>query len=597
MISTQTLLHHLYPDVAARQEFERLQKTIETYRERLSHHAEPAVVCPLLPFDQQTSILITYADQIQHPPVLPMKTLDEFCRRHLRGVVSAIHMLPFFPYSSDDGFSVIDYRSVDPRLGNWRDISRLGKDFELMFDMVLNHISAQSQWFQAFLQGDPRYANFFIVVEEDLDLQNVVRPRTSPLLTGFTAQSGEKRLWTTFSADQVDLNYQNPDLLLEMIDLLLFYVSQGAQFIRLDAIAYLWKDPRTSCIHQPQVHWIIQLLRQILEQVAPWVRLVTETNVQHQDNVAYFGDGKNEAHMVYNFALPPLVMHTLQTGNSSALSNWARSLVTPSPQTAFFNFLASHDGIGLNPVRGILSPEEIDALVECTLERGGLVSYKDNPDGSQSPYELNINYLDALSKAGSPEEEPLALQIQRFIAAHAIMFSLAGVPGIYFHSLFGSQGWKEGVQTTGRKRTINRQKLNQRQLERELATPDSPRARIFNALADLLRQRARQPAFDPRSGQIVLDGGEKLFALLRTPSEGRPPVLYIQNVIAENIHTRIELPERLVLTGLLLQDLISGVRYVTIEKYLDLYLRPYQSLWLISPEITERKDSKSIEHL
>ena len=130
------------------------------------------------------------------------------------------------------------------------------------------------------------------------------------------------------------------------------------------------------------------------------------------------------------------------TGDATALLRWAAGLTPPSNETTFFNFLASHDGIGLNPARGILHDAEIDAMVQQVLAHGGCVSYKSNPDGTAGPYELNINYFDAL--CGPTRREALALQIDRFVAAHAIMFSLAGVPGIYFHSLFGSRGWPKG---------------------------------------------------------------------------------------------------------------------------------------------------------
>ncbi len=412
------------------------------------------------------SILITYGDQLHDADQPPLRTLAEFCDTHLRGVVDGIHLLPFYPYSSDDGFSVIDYKQVNPALGTWDDVARVGQHFHLMFDGVINHISAQSEWFKAFLRDDPKYRDYFIVVEGDPDLSQVVRPRALPLLTEFTTPSGVKKVWTTFSADQIDLNYANPDVLLDIIDVLLFYVAHGAELIRLDAIAYLWKEIGTSCLHLPQTHRVIQLLRAILDEVAPHVALITETNVPHQDNLSYFGDGHNEAQLVYNFALPPLTLHTFHTGDASALTQWAASLTLPSDETTFFNFLASHDGIGLNPARGILRDDEITALVDRVVAHGGRVSYKSNPDGSTTPYELNINYFDALSDPNS--SEPLALQIDRFVAAHAIMLALSGVPGIYFHSLFGSRGWPEGVTITGQNRTINRQKFDRAEVEREL---------------------------------------------------------------------------------------------------------------------------------
>ncbi len=405
---------------------------------------------------ERDSILITYGDQVQVLGEKPLQTLSAFCKPHLRGVINGIHILPFYPWSSDDGFSVVDYLKVDSNLGNWEDISSMQNHFHLMFDGVINHISSQSEWFKAFLRDDPRYRDYFITVEGSPDLSQVIRPRSLPLLTTFQTLSGEKRVWTTFSNDQIDLNYKNPEVLLEILNVLLLYAERGATFIRLDAIAYLWKEIGTTCIHLPQAHHVIQFLRAALNEAAPHVQLITETNVPHTDNISYFGDGTDEAQLVYNFALPPLILHTFHTGDAHLLSNWAKTLTLPSDKTTFLNFLASHDGIGLNPVRGILSNKEIDSLVKKTLEHGGLISCKNNANGSQSPYEMNINYFDALSNPN--ENEPLELQIDRFIAAQAIMLSLVGMPGIYFHSLFGSRGWIEGVKQTGHNRTINREK-------------------------------------------------------------------------------------------------------------------------------------------
>ncbi|MGZ9236083.1 MAG: alpha-amylase family glycosyl hydrolase, partial [Anaerolineales bacterium] len=392
-------LIELYGQSAGSEAFERLRVILNRYVDIPA--SRPAAGDGIL--SERDSILITYADQISEPNTSPLQTLTHFCERHLPGSVSSIHLLPFFPYSSDDGFSVIDYQSVNPAFGSWDDISALSRNFRLMFDAVINHASVQHEWFRAFLRDDPQYRDYFIVVEGNPNLSQVVRPRALPLLTEFDTPSGSRQVWTTFSADQVDLNFQNPHVLLEIIDTLLFYVAQGAQLIRLDAIAYLWKEIGTSCIHLPQTHRIIRLFRSVLDAVAPQVLLVTETNVPHSDNISYFGNGHDEAQMVYNFALPPLLLHTFYAGNSQVLSKWAAGLALPSSRTTFFNFLASHDGIGVNPARGILADHEIDRMIERTVEHGGLVSYKNSPSGTQIPYELNINYFDALSNPRANE--------------------------------------------------------------------------------------------------------------------------------------------------------------------------------------------------
>jgi glycosidase len=562
----------LYGPSIEEETFERLRAILNGYQKSptVQHEGDPLL-------SEQDSVLITYADQLSEPHVFPLRTLTDFCERYLSGLVSCIHILPFYPYSSDDGFSVSDYREVNPEFGHWGHIAHLGRTFRLMFDAVINHASVQHEWFEGFLRDNPAYQEYFIVVDGDPDLSQVVRPRALPLLTEFQTPSGRKSVWTTFSADQVDLNFKNPNVLLEIIDTLLFYVTQGAQLIRLDAIAYLWKEIGTSCIHLPQTHQIIRLFRAVLDIVAPHVLMITETNVPHKDNISYFGNGTDEAQMVYNFALPPLVLHTIQTQNSRALSTWAAGLTLPSPQTTFFNFLASHDGIGVNPARGILLEEEIDALIQRAIDHGGLVSYKDDVSGKQIPYELNINYFDALSDPHS--EESLIIQVDRFMTAQAIMLALVGVPGIYFHSLFGSRGWRAGVDLTRRNRTINRQKFGLADFERELTDESSLRYQVFQRYGQLLRARAGASAFHPHGSQEILEYGEATFAILRSSPDRSTRVLCLHNISDQPQRVKIEMKE---IFGLFAGGLIDLITDHRMDDLLNgvVVLQPYQILWL-----------------
>lgn len=525
---------------------------------------------------ERDALLITYGDQVREPNVRPLRTLGEFCSKHLDGIVSGIHILPFYPYTSDDGFSVVDYKAVDPALGHWTDVAHIGHRFRPMFDAVINHISRQSAWFQAYVRGDLPYTDYFIECDPKADLSRVVRPRALPLLTPVETSRGTKHVWTTFSDDQMDLNFRNPQVLLEVLDVLLSYATHGAEFLRLDAIAYLWKEPGTSCIHLPQTHRIIQLIRAVFDVVAPHVMLITETNVPHADNVSYFGDGTNEAQLVYNFALPPLVLHAIHTGNATTLTRWAAGLSLPSDRVTFFTFLASHDGIGLNPARGILRDSEIEAMVERVRACGGLVSYKNNPDGSQSPYELNVNYFDALSNPD--DKEPLDVQVDRFLVAQAIMLALMGMPGIYFHSLFGSRGWAEGVKQTGRNRTINRQKLERAALEHELAEPGSQRSRVFHGYSRLLKARAGNPAFNPYAPQRVIECGDAVFAVLRISPDDRQRVLCLHNLSNRPQQPSPDCDRLFGASSNSSLDLIARERMQVRSRAIE--LRPYQVLWL-----------------
>jgi len=580
------LLTVLYGPDAAREVHQRLQSLLDVHRQRLS----PAPVASRsLALSERDAILITYGDQVTRPDEAPLATLAEFCRRHLLGVVSGVHILPFFPYTSDDGFSVVDYRAVDPALGDWPDVTRMGRELRLMFDAVVNHVSAASAWFRGFVAGDPAFREFFIEVAGDPELSQVVRPRALPLLTNFDTVYGPRRVWTTFSADQIDLNYRSPDVLLEIIDTLLFYVAHGAEFIRLDAIAYAWKEIGTSCIHLPQTHALVQLLRAVLDQVAPQVMIISETNVPHADNLSYFGDGTNEAQMVYNFALPPLLLHTLQTGSARKLTRWAHDLRLPSSRTTFFNFAASHDGVGLSPARGILSNAEIDVLVERSRAAGGRVSYKNNPDGSQSPYELNVNYLDALSIPG----EAQALAIDRFMVTQAILLALVGVPGIYFHSLFGSRGWPEGAARTGHNRSINREKLALDTLEHELAQSGHRRRRVFERYRRVLAVRAMTPAFHPLGVQEVLDRGDDLFVLVRRGQQPGQVALCLHNVTGREQRLRLSPPPALA-PGSAWLGVIDGQAFrIQNSGELQVTLRPYGFEWLVPRPALERVDARS----
>jgi len=569
------LLQMLYGEDQARETWKELSHILREFsRQKTGFPAQEA------PLSEKDALLITYGDTFHMPGVPPLRTLAAFIDKHLQNAITGIHILPFFPYSSDDGFSVIDYRAVDPKLGSWADITALGEGYRLMFDGVINHVSSQSAWFQAYLRDEPPYRDYFITADPDWDLSSVVRPRTLPLLTQVQTAAGPRSVWTTFSADQIDLNYANPQVLLEMISLLLFYVERGMDILRLDAIAYLWKEPGTACIHLYQTHAVIKIIRLVFDAVAPHVMLISETNVPHEDNISYFGDlipGTNrtdEAQLVYQFPLAPLILHTLATGDASRLSQWAATLESKG---LFFNFIASHDGIGVTPARGLLTESQIQALVERCLAHGGRVSYKSNPDGTQIPYELNITLYDALNDPSRPDAE---LDFARFMASQVIMLSLAGVPGIYIHSLFGSRNCQGCVEKTGQARSINREKFDYRQLDARLAQPESREGRILNEYRRLLTIRRKQPAFHPFATQRVVTIAPEAFSIVRTSLDGGQTILSLVNASGSargiRLDTRtLEIPSS---QGWL--DLLSGTSYPPDVTWFEIDLRPYQPCWL-----------------
>ena len=463
-------------------------------------------------WDQDDVFLITYGDQFYEDGETKLTTFNKMYQQFFSDTFPIVHFLPFFPYSSDDGFSVIDYEQVNPEIGDWADVQVMNRNARLMFDFVCNHMSAKSNWFQGYLNNRTSYKEFFIESDPSIDLSMVTRPRTSPLLSEFVDLDGKIRnIWTTFSDDQVDLNFANPKVLLRMIDVLLFYVDQGADFIRLDAVGFLWKKAGTSSIHLPETHKIIQLFRSIVEEVAPGTILITETNVPHQDNISYFGDGTNEAQMVYQFPLPPLVLHAIRTGNTSYLQKWANEIYLPTEGVSFFNFLASHDGIGLNPIRGIIDEIEILDLVASIEKEGALVNYKQNPDGSFSPYEINTTYIDALSNQSDEDE----LRLKRFMVAHSILLTIIGIPAVYVQSILGGRNYYEGVEKTGANRTINRQKYKASEICDSLLKSGSFRNQVYRELQELIQLRRSEEAFHPNCAMRVLETNHATFGIVR----------------------------------------------------------------------------------
>ena len=517
--------------------------------------------------DQSFNVMITYGDIVQRPGEAPLATLKAFMAKHLADSIAAIHILPFYPHSSDDGFSVMDYRAVDTKLGDWDDVAALGDDHPLMFDLVLNHASRKGQWFANYLGDVDPGRDYFIEVEPGTDLRAVVRPRSTPLLAEVATARGTRHLWATFSEDQIDLDFANPKVLSEFIDIIFEYVARGARLLRLDAVAFLWKDIGGPCIHLPQTHRLIKFLRALLAHYAPGVQLITETNVPHVENISYLVDG-DEAHVAYQFALPPLVADALLSGDARTLTGWAHNLPSLPTGCHFLNFTASHDGIGLRAVESILEAEAIERLVETVRERGGFVSTRAVSDGSHKPYELNIAYYDLLADVA---ERDTPVHMDRFVCSQAIAMALAGIPALYFHSLTGTHNDLSRVEESGRYRTINRRRWDVGELEYHLGG-NTHHAQVFSRLKHLLAVRARQPALHPEAAQTVVDLGPQLFALQRR-GFGQT-LLALHNVTDRPVKVAAHvLPDARIRRNVVAAQGISGsTRSIT--------LAPYEVAWI-----------------
>ncbi len=552
-------MHKLYKDAPIERLMERFEMLIGRYGVGLKAPKTKTH------FSQEDVLLIAYPDNIQNGSEATLATLHKFCVRHLKKAFNTIHLLPFFPSSSDEGFSVINYRKIEPRLGAWKHIQAFSQDFKLMVDLVLNHCSRKSAWFNSFINGIEPYQRYFITEDPQTDLSKVTRPRTSSLLNKVSTRDGDAYVWCTFSPDQIDLNWKDPDVLFEFLDILFYYISQGARIVRLDAVGFLWKKPGSNCIHLPETHQLIKLLHDCLQIAAPHVLLVTETNVPHQENISYFGSS-DEAHMVYNFALPPLLLHLFLKEDSSQFIEWLKALPTPPKGCTFLNFIASHDGIGLRPLEGILPPKEIEFILETTAQRGAQVSYKTTENAQKTPYELNTTLLSALTIP----QEPSDISLKRYLCLHALFLALKGIPAIYLNSLMATPNLPQDPENP---RATNRKKWQEKELETLLKKEHSPHARAFKQFQHLLQTRNQCKAFSPDADIKVYSTPSSLVVFQRTCMQTQETILCLFNVTntPQSLESLTDMPSNII------QDIIAGDTLALEDT--TAMLQPYQAVW------------------
>lgn len=523
-------------------------------------------------WSQKDALLITYGDSLIDGVYKPLDLLRDFLGQHLKGVVNGVHILPFFPFTSDDGFAVTDYRKVNPALGDWPDIQRIASEWDLASDLVLNHVSSQGTWFNAYRQGRKPYDAFFFEASPDDDLSMVVRPRTTPLLQEVETANGVKNVWCTFSHDQIDLNFKNPEVLYEIIRIIRLHIGMGVKIIRLDAVAFVWKQPGTTCIHLPQTHAIVQLLRVLSDFAREPVVLLTETNVPKAENLSYFGQ-LNEAHWIYNFPLPPLILHAMLSGDAHFLSNWLRSMPPAPHGCAYLNFTASHDGIGMRPAEGLLPDEEIARMISTVQDSGGRASMRALPNGGTSVYELNATFFSALSRTYRGDT---ANHIARFLCSQTIVMSIEGVPAFYIHAMLGTENDIEGVERRGMNRAINRHRWDYPELRKRIKDPETPQGQVLPALKERLKLRAKQPAFHPNATNFTLNVDDRVFCVWRQSINREQSIFALHNVSAETV----DLPPRAL--NLIADeewiDLLSGETLHPEED--GVTLAPYQCRWI-----------------
>ena len=564
-----SLLHFIYPDVDSHILGSQVVEAFwpeDTHRRRQPRKPGNNL------WTQNDAVLITYGDSLIDGHHKPLDLMHDFLLSHMKGVVNGVHILPFFPFTSDDGFAVTDYRKVNPQLGEWADITRIGNAFHLMSDLVLNHVSSQGVWFNAYRQGQKPYDKFFFEADPSDDVTMVTRPRTTPLLQEVETAMGTRYVWCTFSHDQIDLDFRNPDVLLEIVRIIRLHIDMGVRIIRLDAVAFLWKELGTNCIHLPQTHAVIQLMRLLMDYATETVILLTETNVPKAENLSYFGR-RNEAHVVYNFPLPPLTLHAMMSGSARYLNDWQRTMPPAPLGCAYLNFTASHDGIGMRPAEGLLPPPEIGEIIDTIHEIGGKVSMRSLPGGGEAPYELNCTFFEAMGRTFKGTDD---LHVERFLCSQTIPMSLEGIPAFYIHSMLATPNDLEAVERRGMNRAINRHRWDYPELQEKLADPDTIHARVLAALSERLKIRAQQPGFHPNATQFTLQLPEGLFGFWRQSLDRKQDIFCITNITKEAIN--LPLSALNLYTGPQWTDLLTDEPYTDPDA--DLILAPYQTVWV-----------------
>ncbi len=484
-------------------------------------------------WSENTILLITYADSVNKG--VSGKSLNNFgtfYKKYLKKFINSIHFLPFFPSSGDGGFSVKNHFEVDAVYGTWEDIKELSKNANIMTDLVLNHASSEGKWYKNFLKEKKPGKNYFYMVNNDYDCSKVVRPRDHNLLSEINFLNEKKFLWCTFSHDQIDLNFRNPEVLLEFINLILTLTSYGIKIFRLDAVAFIWKKSGTTCLNLPQTHEIIKLLRDIVDQLEKNIVIVTETNLPKQENLSYFGKN-DEAHWVYNFPLPPLIINTFLFEDSSALTKWSMKMPPAQIGNAYLNFIASHDGIGMRPAEGVLTDKEIKKMLHRLKKNGSQFSMRKLSNGEEKVYEANISLFDALKYTDNDEKGKFDLK--RFIAAHCIILAIEGVPAFYFNSLFATKNDKKAFKSSGIKRNLNRYKWDYSSLVNLINKKDSIEFYSYESFKNIISIRKAQPAFHPNATQFTLNLGKNIFSVWRQSRDRKQSIFALTNVSSQTV--------------------------------------------------------------
>ena len=518
---------------------------------------------------EKTTLVICYGDSVYSEKKKSIRVFQSFFQKKLKNYFNTIHFLPFYPSSSDSGFAVKDHYKVDNKLGNWLDIKSISKSTNVMADMVINHSSARGLWFKNFLKKKVPGKDYFLTVDNKFNTSRVIRPRDHTLLKKIKIFNQSDYLWRTFSPDQIDLNFRNPSVLIQFIKIMIHLINNGVTIFRLDAIAYLWKENGTKCINLKQTHEIIKLLRNIINLLNIQTTIITETNLPENENLSYFGKN-DEANWIYNFSLPPLLIHAFLFENSSYLNKWSKNLPNTKNDNCYLNFIASHDGIGIRPTEGLLNKKTLDNFLNRLKKNGSKFSYRKVQNKAKKVYEANITVFDALKKSDYDIQGKFYLE--RYISSHAIMISFEGIPAIYFNSIFGTSNDEAKYIITGNNRDVNRYRWNFKNITNKLKNNKSKQNIFYQNICNLLNIRRKQKAFHPNALRINLNFGRKVYAFKRVSIDKKQTILCITNLSSKIQKTEISQKY------LKMKNLINSKIQIEDRKFL--VLRPFETIWL-----------------
>jgi sucrose phosphorylase len=423
-------------------------------------------------------MLITYADSLGKD----LSELHQVLERYFKGAVAGVHILPFFPSTSDRGFSPTRYDAVDPRFGTWKDLEKLACSYSLMYDFMINHLSSRSDQYLDFQakKDNSKYAGMFIRYQDfwpggepsESDIEKIYKRKPRAPYVTLTFKDGTtEKIWCTFGDDQIDLDIRNEVTWRFIEDNLKTLVQRGAALIRLDAFAYVVKKVGGSCFFEEPEIW--DVMGRVDRIMAPLrVEILPEIHEHYTIQLKLAEKG----YWVYDFALPMLLLYSLFTGETAELAHWLR--ICPRKQ---FTTLDTHDGIGVVDVRGLLTDEQIEKTKNFIFEKSPVTkdimttaAYK-----NMDVYQINCTYYSAL---GEDDDA--------YIVARAVQIFAPGIPQVYYIGLLAGKNDTSLLEATKSGRDINRHVYTVAEVETEIQRP------VVQRLFKLLKFRNDFPAFD-----------------------------------------------------------------------------------------------------